>query len=111
MDNEEMLLVIKDIFDKTVNDIKLEIKSEICEVKNQMGVLIEKLEGNVQAIAEGHGITEVKIGNVQNSISQVKHELSDGINTLKKDINVIKDYIIKVDSALNEHEVILKRVK
>lgn len=111
MDNDEMLLVIKDMFEKTVNDIKKEIKSEIEEAKRHTGVLVEDLRGDSKALADGHSILDRKIDNLQKDLTETKQELKEEISGLKKDMVVVKDYIIGVDAKLNEHEIILKRVK
>ena len=89
MDNDELLIAIKDMFENKVD----EVKNEVDEVKNHMGVLVEKLHDDIKTIAEGHSIIDKKIDNLQN------------------DMDIVKNYIISVDTRLNEHEVILKRVK
>ena len=118
MDNDEMLVIIKDMFEKTVGDIKKEVKSEIAEVKLHTGTLVEDLRRDVKVIAEGHSVLDGKIDNLQKDLSETKQELKEEINGLKEEINglkkdmaIVKDYVIGVDAKLNEHEVILKRVK
>lgn len=122
MDNDEMLVLIKDMFERTTGDIRNEIKSEIAEVKRHTGTLVEDLRGDVKAIAEGHSILDRKIDGLQNGLDrkidnlqenliETKQELKEEINGLKKDIAIVKDYVIGVDAKLNEHEIILKRVK
>ena len=104
IDNDEMLLVIKDMFEKTVRDIKKEVKNEIEEVKSHVGVLVEKLEGDIQVIAEGHDT-------INRKIDALDQKVEDKTNELKKEIKIVAGYVIGVDAKLNEHEVILKRVK
>lgn len=118
MDNDEMLVLIKELFEKTVGDIKKEVKSETAEVKLHTGTLVEDLRKDVRAIAEGHSILDGKIDHMQKDQVKTKQELKAEINGLKEEINgikknmgIVKDYVIGVDAKLNEHEVILKRVK
>lgn len=96
MNNDEMLIEIQGMFDKKVDEVKKEVK----DVKNHMGVIAESLRSDIKAVAEGHGIIDKKIDN-----------LSQEINYLKKDMSLVKDYVVGVDRKLNEHEIILKRVK
>lgn len=107
MDNDEMLVIIKDMFEKKID-----------EVKRHTGTLVEDLRRDVQAVAEGHSVLDGKIDNLQKDLSETKQELKEEINGLKEEINglkkdmaIVKDYVIGVDAKLNEHEVILKRVK
>jgi len=100
MSNDELLIAITDMFDKKVEEVKL-----------HAGVLVEELHKDVKAIAEGHSILDNKIDNLQKEMTETKKDLKTELNGLQKDISVVKDYIIGVDTKLNEHEVILKRVK
>ncbi len=93
MNNDELLIAIKDMFEKKVE-----------EVKQHTGVLVEKLEGDIKAIAEGHSILDRKIDNLQSN-------MDTKINNLQKDMDTVKNYVIAVDTKLNEHDVILKRVE
>jgi len=89
MDNDELLLKIKDMFDTKVD-----------EVKRHIEVISEKLESKVQIVAEGHEISNKKFDALDKKVEDIKN-----------DIAVVKDYVIGVDAKLNEHEIILKRVK
>lgn len=100
MDNDELLIAIKDVFEKKVE----EVKNEVTEVKNHMGVLVEKLHDDINTIAEGHSILDRKIDNLQDNIDRK-------IDNLQKDMDTVKNYVVAVDTRLNEHEVILKMVK
>lgn len=100
LDNDHLLLAIKDMFDKKVD----EVKSEVVEVKSHMGILVEKLQADIKTIAEGHSTLDRKI-------EDTGYEIKEELSSLKKDMTTIKDYIISVDEKLNEHEVILKRAK
>jgi len=110
MDNDELLIAIKDMFENKVE-----------EVKQHTGVLVEKLESDVKAIAEGHSILNNKIDEMKEEILGMKTEISgmkteiSGMKTeisgLKAETTIVKNYVIGVDTKLNEHEIILKRVK
>lgn len=117
MNNDELLIVLKDIFEKKVE-----------EVKQYTGMLVEKLEGDIKIVAEGHSILNSKLDNLDKKVDNLDKKvdyldkkvdnLDKRVEFLEKDIKciksymiVVKDYIIGVDAKLNEHEVILKRVK
>ena len=103
MDNDELLIAIKDMFENKVE-----------EVKQHTGVLVEKLESDVKAIAEGHSILNNKIDEMKEEILGMKTEISGmktEISGLKAETTIVKNYVIGVDTKLNEHEIILKRVK
>jgi cell division protein ZapA (FtsZ GTPase activity inhibitor) len=107
MNNDELLIAITDMFDKKVEEVKL-----------HTGVLVEDLRKDVKAIAEGHSVLDNKIDNLQKEMAETKQELKAEIrglaikvDGLEKNVSVVKDYVIGVDAKLNEHEVILKRVK
>ena len=89
MNNDELLIAIKDMFETKVT----EIKNEVEQAKRHTGMLVEDLRKDVKAIAEGHSV------------------LNEKMDRLEKDMTIVKEYIIGVDTKLNEHEVILKRVK
>ena len=114
MDNDELLLKIKDMFDTKVD-----------EVKRHMGVITENLESKIQIVAEGHDILNRKIDSldkmvntldkkvdaIDKKVDDTKHELSVRSDNLDKNMEIVRDYVIGVDAKLNEHEIILKRVK
>ncbi len=100
MDNDQLLIAIKDIFEKKVE----EVKREVADVKNHMGVIAEDLKSDVKAVAEGYSIIDRKIDNLQ-------EDMDRKYDNLQKDMDTVKNYIIAVDTKLNEHEIILKRVK
>jgi len=100
MDNNELLIAMQDMFDKKVE-----------EVKRYTGVLFENLRGEIKAVAEGYSILDNKIDMLQKGLTDTKQELKQEIHGLKKDMAIVKDYVIGVDEKLNEHEIILKRVK
>jgi CO/xanthine dehydrogenase FAD-binding subunit len=100
MNNDELLIAIKDMFEKKVD-----------EVKQHTELLTEKLQCDIKAIAGGHSILDRKVDNLQSELAGTKQELKVDINGLKKDMTIVKDYIIGVDARLNDHEVALKRAK
>ena len=114
MDNDELLIAIKDMFEKTVSDVK----NEIAGVKLHTGTLVEDLRGDIKAVAKGHDTLNRKIDNLRQELKQERTETKDElhglkveVNGLKKEMAIVKDYVIAVDAKLNEHEIILKRVK
>lgn len=100
MDNDEMLVMIKDMFEKSMDKMEKKFDEKVEEVKQHTGTLVEDLRRDVKAIAEGHDILNSKLDKVEADIKG-----------LKSDMAVVKDYVISVDKKLNEHEIILKRVK
>ena len=114
MNNDELLIAIKDMFEKKVD----ELKSEVADVKNHMGVIAEDLKSDVKAVAEGHDILNHKIDEVKKEVIVKIDEVKKEVTVMKTDIKrltdemaIVKDYVIGVDAKLNEHEVILKRAK
>ena len=107
MDNDELLIAIKDMFEKNIE----EVKNEVADVKNHTGVLIERLEDDIKAIAEGHSVIDRKIDNLEMKVDNLQNNMDRKIYNLQKDMDIVKNYVIAVDTKLNEHEVILKRIK
>ena len=93
MNNDELLIAIKDMFEKKIDEVKSELRSEVNKVKYHTEILSEKLQSDIKTIAEGHS------------------DLNKKIDKLQNDMTTVKDYIVAVDTKLNEHEVILKRAK
>lgn len=100
MSNDELLIALQDMFEK---------KAE--EVKCHTGALVEDLHKDIKAIAEGHFVLDRKIDILQKEMQKTRQELEQEIYSLKKDIAIVKDYVIGVDEKINEHDIILKRVK
>lgn len=117
VDNDELLIAIKDMFDKKVE----EVKNEVQDVKRHTGVLVEDLRKDVKAIAEGHSILNEKMDRLETKVDRLETKvdklepkvdrLEAKVDRLDTNISIVKDYVIGVDTKLNEHEVILKRVK
>ena len=93
MDNEEMLAVIKSIFEKKTEEIKMYVDERM----NGQSLLIESLRSDIKAVAEGHEVLNRKI--------------DDKADEVKAGIKTVADYVAAVDAKLKEHEVILKRAK
>lgn len=89
MDNDELLIAIRDMFEKKTDDLKTYVDEKI---KGQ-SIIIESLKSDIKAVADGHDTLNRKIDDIA------------------KEIKVIENYVIGVDAKLNEHDVILKRVK
>lgn len=96
MANDEMLVVIKQMFEQSMGNMENKFGKKVDEVK----VIVENLENKIQIVAEGHDI-------LNRNIDEVKQD----VKSLKSDMNIVKDYVIGVDVKLSEHEIILKRVK
>lgn len=96
MNNDELFIAITDAFDRKVEEVKL-----------HTGVLVEDLRKDVKAIAEGHDILFNKMDKLERKVDRLEIKF-DG---LENNMNIVKDYVIGVDAKLNEHEVILKRVR
>ena len=110
VDNDELLIAIKDMFDKKVE----EVKNEVQDVKRHTGVLVEDLRKDVKAIAEGHSILNEKMDRLETKVDGLETKvdrLEIKVDGLETNMSIVKDYAIGVDTKLNEHEVILKRVK
>lgn len=59
MNNDELLIAIKDMFDKKVDEMKQhvdDVKQHVDGVKRHNELLVEKLQGDIKTIAEGHSI-------------------------------------------------------
>ncbi len=100
MDNDELLLVIKDMFEKKTDEIKSFVSDKI----NGQSVLIESLVSDIKAVAEGHDILNRKIDSLDKKVDDMAKEL-------KSEMKLVANYVVGVDDKLNEHDVILKRVK
>ena len=100
MNNDELLIAMKEMFDKKIE-----------EVKTHTGILVENLGNELKAVAEGHEILLRKIDDTKTELNQSINNVERRIDNLDKNMAIVKDYVIGVDLKLNEHEVILKRAK
>ena len=100
MNNDELLIAMKEMFDKKIE-----------EVKTHTGTLAEHLGNELKAVAEGHEILLRKIDDTKAELNQSINNVERRIDNLDKNMAIVKDYVIGVDLKLNEHEVILKRAK
>ena len=85
MDNDEMLIAIRGIFDKKTDEIKQYVDTKI----NVQNVLIESLRSYMKAVAEGHGIlndkldrVEVKVDNIDKKLDSATSDYSSPHNTI-----------------------------
>lgn len=128
MDNDELLISIKNMFEASMDKIEKKFDEKVEEVKRHTGMLVEDLRKDVKAIAEGHTILNEKMDRLETKVDKLETKVDklemkvDGLETrfdkleikadgLEKDMTIVKEYVIGVDTKLNEHEVILKRVK
>ena len=124
MDNDDVLIAIKGMFDANMDRIdKLENKFDdtVEEIKRHTEVLVEDLRKDVKAIAEGHSILNDKMDRLDTKGDRLETKvdkldirvgrLETKVDRLETDMSIVKDYVIGVDKKLNEHELILKRVK
>lgn len=95
-----MFIALKDMFDKKTEEIKQYVDDKI----QGQSVLIENLQSTVQTIAGGHDTLSKKI-------DALDKKIDDNTKELKSELKIVADYVIGVDAKLNEHEIILKRVK
>ncbi|MDX9872390.1 MAG: hypothetical protein RBT41_08230 [Clostridia bacterium] len=103
MDNNELFIALKEMFDKKIE-----------ESKQHTGVIVENLKSDIKAIAEGHLDLNRKMDNMQQGMDNMQRgmgNIQNDLNMMKQDMGLVKNYIIGVDEKLNEHEMILKRVK
>jgi chromosome segregation ATPase len=110
MNNEELLATLQDMFEKKVE-----------EVKQYTGERLEAMQKDIKAIAEGHGLLNDKMDRLETKVDRLEtrvdkidirlDRLETKVDRLETDMSIVKDYVIAVDSKLNEHETILKRVK
>ncbi|HEY5586410.1 MAG TPA: hypothetical protein VIK78_18210 [Ruminiclostridium sp.] len=100
MNNDELLIAMKEMFDKKIE-----------EVKTHTGIVVENLGNELKAVAEGHEILLRKIDDTKTELNQSINNVERRIDNLDKNMAIVKDYVIGVDLKLNEHEVILKRAK
>lgn len=107
MNNDELLVAIKDMFENKTDEIKYYVDEKV----NGQSVLIESLRSDIKAVAEGHEILQSKIEDAKAELSQSINKIERRIDNVDKNLSIVKDYVICVDSKLNEHEIILKRVK
>lgn len=121
MNNDELLIVIKDMFEKKTDEIKGMFEKKTDEIKQYVddkikgqSILIEKLQSTIETIAEGHSNLNNKIDRVETKVDSIEKRFDSvekDIRSLKAEVAVAKDYVIAVDAKLNEHEIVLRKVK
>lgn len=117
MDNDELLVAIKGMFEAKVDEIKCEFE----EAKRHTEILVENLRGDIKAIAEGHSLLNDKMDRLEGKVDKLENKvdrleikvdrLEIKVDRIETDMTVVKDYVIGVDEKLNEHEVILRKAK
>ena len=125
MDNDELLLMIKGLFNEKTKELTQlfdektkEFKDEVNGVKNYMNVIAEHLRKDIRAVAEGHSILDRKLNVVIDEVTGMKSELGEvkaevagmksEIKGMTSELSIVKEFVIRVDSKLNEHDKILK---
>ena len=114
MDNDELLIAIKDMFETNMDKMGKKFDEKVEEMKRHTGTLVEDLRKDVKAIAEGHSILNEKMDRLETKVDKIEtkvDKLEIKVDGLEKNMTIVKEYVIGVDTKLNEHEVILKRVK
>ncbi|MDD4179418.1 MAG: hypothetical protein PHH14_05165 [Candidatus Margulisbacteria bacterium] len=79
--------------------------------KERFEILLEKIEGNVKAVLDGHEILNNKIDNLDNKIEATTNELKQEIRAvhsgLKNEIEItayaLKDDISRIEKKLDDH--------
>lgn len=92
------------MFEKKVEEVKRHTEVLVEEVKRHTGALVEDLRGDVKAVAEGHGVLDRKIDNLHDELAETKqdiHGIKQELQCLKKDMSIVKNYVIGVDEKLN----------
>jgi chromosome segregation ATPase len=118
MDNDELLVVIKDMFESAANKLEKKFDEKIDNLDqkvnnldqkiNNIGIAVEALRSDVKAIAEGHSLLDARINRLEGNLNVKIDSVKDN---LKAEIKIVQNYVVGVDEKLNEHDVILKRAK
>ena len=86
MNNDELLIAMKEMFDKKIE-----------EVKTHTGILVENLGNELKAVAEGHEILLRKIDDTKTELNQSINNVEIRIDNLDKNMSIVKGYVIGVD--------------
>ena len=100
MNNDEFLIVVKDMFEESMDKMEKKFSEKVEEINRHTGMLFEDLSKDVKLLAEGHSILSDKVDRLETKVDRLDTEMS-----------IVKGYVIGVDAKLNEHELVLKRVK
>ena len=135
MNNDELLIAMADMFDKKVEEVKLhtgvlvedlrkDVKAiaeghsildrKIDNLHKEMTETKQELKAEIKGLAIKVGGLEQKVDGLEQKVGGLEQKvdgLEQKVDGLEKNMTVVKDYVIGVDSKLNEHEIILKRVK
>jgi predicted nuclease with TOPRIM domain len=101
------------------------MKAQYDQLRSETGVLFENLNSKIELLAEGHGILNEKIDRLDTRVDRIETRMDrmetrmDSMETrmgsmetdvahLKTEMSVVKEYVISVDTKLNEHELIIK---
>jgi len=87
MDNDELLVAIKDMFEKNIEKMEKRFDEKVDEVKCHVGVVAEGLRSDIKVVAEGH-----------NSLNNKLDRVETDIKSLKSDMAAVKGYVVGVDN-------------
>jgi len=96
MDNYELLIVLKDVFEKSMDKMEKKFDEKIEEVKIHTGALIEQLGSQVKAVAEGDDILLRKIDETKVDLIHSINNLEKRIDNIDKNMAIVKDCVIGV---------------
>ncbi|MCR4436750.1 MAG: hypothetical protein QHH06_14085 [Clostridiales bacterium] len=121
MNNDELLVVIKDMFESSMEKMEKRFDEKLEGIKIHTGTLVEKLEKDIKAVAEGQEALTRRADSIENRLERIEQKvdhldmrvdiLEKKTDSIEKNMKVVTDYVIGVDAKLNEHDIILKRVK
>ncbi|MDD4495384.1 MAG: hypothetical protein PHV32_13765 [Eubacteriales bacterium] len=107
MNNDEFLVVVKDMFEASMDKMEKKFNEKVEEINRHTGMLFEDLRKDVKLLAEGHSILTDKIDRLETKVDRLETK----VDRLDTEMSIVKGYVIGVDTKLNEHELILKRVR
>lgn len=131
MNNDELFIAITDAFDRKVEEVKLhtgvlveDLRKDVKAIAEGHDILfnkMDKLERKVDRLEIKFDGLEIKVCGLERKVDGLEEKvggleekvggLEKKVDGLEKNMNIVKDYVIGVDAKLNEHEVILKRVR
>lgn len=98
---DQILIEIKSIKIKQDEDHKLLLglgqrQDEDHRLIQKIGVTVEKVEGDVKTVAEGHQV-------IRREMQEMRGELKSEINFVKSALKGVSDKVNKIDRTLDEH--------
>ena len=138
MNNDELFAAITDAFDRKVEEVKRhtgalveDLRGDVKAIAEGHDILFNKmdnleqrfdgLERRFDGLEQRFDGLEQRFDGLEGKVDGLERKFDglegkvDGLDKrvgrLEKNMNIIKDYVIGVDAKLNEHEIILKRVR